>query len=73
MSFNKENIRNQQGAALTLVLILVAVFAVLGSSLLYTVNTNHQSVLHDEVELQAYYIAEIGVIDAIEEVKKTRI
>lgn len=70
MSFNKENIRNQQGAALTLVLILVAVFAVLGSSLLYTVNTNHQSVLHDEVELQAYYIAEIGVIDAIEEVKK---
>jgi len=65
----KKKISNESGSALILVLLLVVVFGIIGSSLIYISLIHHENTIKRELQQQAYYAAETGMIDAIKKIQ----
>ncbi|MFV9511062.1 pilus assembly PilX N-terminal domain-containing protein [Tepidibacillus sp. LV47] len=65
----KKWFRDEQGAALVMVLVLAMMFGILGISLIYVGITHHENILKDELKLQAYYAAEAGIIHAVKQIE----
>ncbi len=65
-------LRNEEGSALVMVLVVAIVFGILGTSLLYLSLTHHQHLIQDELKSQSYYAAETGVMNGIKKWKESK-
>ena len=65
-------LKNEKGSALTMVLVLAIVFAVLGISLFNILSSHHHNLVQNELKNQSYYAAESGVNYAIQKWKNEK-
>lgn len=54
------HLKNQNGSALPLVLVIVLILGILGTTLLFLNSTEAQQIIREEKRAQAYYIAKSG-------------